>query len=112
MPGTFAGFIDRRRRQFDLAAEQSALGVDFLFPDFGAEQRLLAVGASGPVCEKPKPILIGSAPTADRPPELRRAGLRRGNGAIRYVSSSSLSSDCCSARGGCFDAIAGSCDQP
>ena len=29
--------------QFDLAAEQTALGVDFLLPDLRAEQRLLAV---------------------------------------------------------------------
>ena len=30
--------------ELDLAAEQAALGVDFLRPDLGAEQRLLAVG--------------------------------------------------------------------
>src|SRR4029077_15453314 len=30
--------------QWHRPAEQAALGVDFLFPDLGAEQRLLAVG--------------------------------------------------------------------
>ena len=30
--------------QVDLAAKEPALGIGFLFPDLGAEQRLLAVG--------------------------------------------------------------------
>jgi hypothetical protein len=54
-----------------LPTEQTTLGIDFFFPDLGAEQRLLAAPASEPVCAMLKPILIGSPLKAD---VLARAG--------------------------------------
>ena len=44
MPGTVRVGLVVVIDEFDRTAEQAALGVDFLLPDLGAEQRLFAVG--------------------------------------------------------------------
>jgi hypothetical protein len=57
-----------------LPTEQTTLGIDFFFPDLGAEQRLLAAPASEPVCAMLKPILIGSPLLCAKANVLARAG--------------------------------------
>jgi hypothetical protein len=49
--------------QLNLAAKETALGIDFLFPDLGAEQRLFAVGRRRPGLGQVDPVRRSRTPT-------------------------------------------------